>query len=144
MRKLCLFALMFVASASGVNISQGGDEKHTSAMEACAKACADCQRVCDLCSSHCAHMIAEGKKEHLATLGTCRDCATVCSAAAQIVARKGPFTSIICTSCADACKRCGEECEKYAKDSLMKRCADECRTCEKACRDMLKHSVVTR
>ena len=64
--------------------------KHSGMMQACAKACSDCQRECDLCASHCAHLLAEDKKEHLTTLETCQDCATVCSAAAQIVAQRRP------------------------------------------------------
>jgi hypothetical protein len=84
-------------------------------------------------------LVSQGKKEHLRTAGTCVDCADVCAAAAQIVARKGPFADLICTACADACKRCGDECEKHLNEPMMKQCADECRKCEKACREMLKH-----
>jgi hypothetical protein len=73
------------------------------------------------------------------TLRTCQDCATTCSAAASIVARKGPFSKLICTACADACQRCGKTCEQYLDDPQMKKCAAECRECEKACRDMVKH-----
>ena len=65
----------------------------------------------------CARLIARvdfrGQKEHLATLHTCQDCATVCSAAASIVARKGPFSEIICMSCADACKQCARNVPEY-------------------------------
>jgi len=93
-----------------------------------------------MCAAHCAKLVSEGKKEHLATLKTCQDCATVCSAAASIVARMGPFSDTICKSCADACKRCGDECDKLKDDPMMKKCADECRKCEKACRDMLAHA----
>ncbi len=107
-------------------------------MLACAKACSDCQRACDSCSTHCAHMLHEGKKTHFASLASCQDCATVCAAAAQITARGGPFSNVICTACADACGRCAKECEKFPDDAHMKACGQECRKCEKACRDMLK------
>src|ERR1700683_4480025 len=76
--------------------------EHNEMLQACAKACSDCQRACDSCATHCSHMLHEGKKEHLASLTTCQDCATVCSAAAQIVARGGPFSNTICTACIDA------------------------------------------
>jgi len=46
---------------------------------------------------------------------------------------------LICEPCAEACSRCGKECEKFPNDQHMKRCAEECRKCEKACRDMVKH-----
>src|SRR5436309_9347270 len=60
-------------------------DAHAEAFDHCAKACSDCQRQCDSCGTHCAHLLAGGKKEHLKTLQTCEDCATVCAAAAQIV-----------------------------------------------------------
>lgn len=107
----------------------------------CAKACDDCERVCNLCSAHCATMMADGMKEHLQTLRTCQDCATICSAAASVMAKNGPFSDLICTACADACKRCGDACAKYPGDPIMKQCADECRKCEESCRKMLKDIV---
>lgn len=113
---------------------------HAAAFEQCAKACDDCARVCDQCSAHCAKLLADGKKEHLKTLQTCQDCATICSAASCVVAKGGPFSDLICTACADACKRCGDACDQHKDDPMMKKCAEECRKCEKACRDMLQHT----
>ncbi len=114
---------------------------HYSMYMACAKACADCQLMCDSCSAHCAHQVADGNKDHLTTLGTCSDCAIICSSAAQIVARGGPFSMQICTACAEACEKCAEACEKFPDDEHMKKCAEECRKCEKACKDMLEHGA---
>jgi len=105
--------------------------------EKCATACSDCQRACDACSHHCGTMLAEGKKEHLTTLQTCQDCASVCAAASCVVARHGPFSDTLCKACAEACNRCGKECDKFPHDPMMKKCADQCKACEKACRDML-------
>jgi hypothetical protein len=104
----------------------------------CAKACDDCARACDVCAGHCTRLLAEGKKEHLDTLRLCQDCAAICSAASCVMAKDGPMGDVICAACADACKRCGDACEKLAADPIMKQCAVECRKCEKACRDMLK------
>jgi hypothetical protein len=106
----------------------------------CARACQDCARTCDLCTVQCARLVAEGKKEHLTTLATCADCASICASAASVTTRNGPLSDLICASCADACKRCGDACEKFGSDAIMKQCADECRRCEKACRTMLKQS----
>jgi len=114
--------------------------EHDKGLQACAKACSDCQRACDMCSTHCAHMLLEGKKEHATTLATCQDCADFCAAAAQIVSRGGPFAGLICGSCAEACAKCAKECEKFPDDKHMKMCAEECRKCEKACRDMVAHA----
>jgi len=87
------------------------DDKHAAHFEQCAKACTDCLRECESCAHHCAHLVAAGKKDHLRTLGTCADCADVCTAAAKVVARHGPLTSTICESCAKACAACAVECE---------------------------------
>jgi len=118
---------------------KGKDGHHHEMFDKCAKACNDCQRICDACTHHCAHMVSQGKKEHMKTLRSCQDCATVCAAAAQIVARGGPFSDTICKACADVCKRCGDACDKVGEDKMMKQCADECHRCEKACQEMVKH-----
>jgi len=120
--------------------AQPGGEK-VAPFKDCAKACDDCARSCDECGAHCGKMLAEGKKDHLVTLRTCQDCATICSATSCILSRGGPFSDMICVACADACKRCGDECDKHAAhDPVMKACAEECRRCEKACRTMLQNS----
>ena len=108
----------------------------------CAKACDDCARVCNLCAAHCTKMAVDGQKEHLATVRTCTDCASICTSASAIVIKSGPFSDLICTACAEACKRCGDACEKHADhDPIMKQCMDECRKCEKACRIMMKNTI---
>lgn len=114
--------------------------EHNEGLQACAKACSDCQRECDVCSTHCGHLLVEGKKDHMMTLMTCQDCADICAAASQVTARGGPFSGIICQSCADACAACAKECEKFPDDEHMAACAKECRKCEKACREMAKHA----
>ena len=106
----------------------------------CAQTCDDCARACDECGAHCAKMVADGKKEHVLTMKTCQDCAILCSATSRILSRDGPFFDTAGLACAQACKRCGDECEKYPSDPVMKRCAAECRRCEKACLSMLKNA----
>jgi len=136
---LGMTALSAGAQREGGTANQTPQPGHhdTAMQDKCAAACSDCQRACDMCSEHCGTMLAEGKKEHLTTLRTCQDCATVCAAAASIVARRGPFTDSICQACADACNRCGKECDKFPNDPTMKKCGDACKACEKACREML-------
>src|SRR4051812_37477385 len=55
----------------------------------CARACADCMLACESCAHHCAHLVAEGKKDPLRAVGTCADCGELCAAAAKVVARHG-------------------------------------------------------
>lgn len=140
MRVSGLAGLVALAAVSTLVLAaedQSADRKDSH--DRCAKACNDCQRICDACATHCAHMIAKGKKEHLETLQTCRDCASFCAAAAQIVARHGPMATLICQGCAEACERCGQACEKHGDSEMMKRCAEECKRCARECRDMVKH-----
>jgi hypothetical protein len=113
--------------------------EHDEAFEECAKACSDCQRACDACATHCAHELHAGNTEHMATLGTCLDCADFCATASKITARGGVFADLICASCAEACARCAKECEKMSQDEHMAKCAKECHDCETACRKMIKH-----
>lgn len=133
------FVLPFFALAVSLLVASGGAiaADHHAANEACAKACSDCQRACDSCATHCASMLADGKKEHLTTLQQCQDCATCCTAAAQIVARGGPHSTPICECCAKICDQCAKACEKFPDDKHMKACAEECRKCEKACKAMV-------
>ncbi|MBY0513527.1 MAG: four-helix bundle copper-binding protein [Gemmataceae bacterium] len=117
-----------------------GGEKVTPFLE-CARACDACARVCRECEKHCADLAIGGQKHHQVTMRYCQDCGTVCAAASAILSREGPLNDTICLACAQACKRCGDECEKHGGDDpLMRRCADECRRCEKACLTMLKNS----
>jgi hypothetical protein len=122
-------------------VPKAGDaHDHGGMLEACAKACSDCQRECESCATHCAKQLEAGKKDHAKTLATCLDCASFCAAAASIVARSGPFAALICRACVDACALCGKECEKFPDDKHMKACAEECRKCEKACKEMAAHA----
>lgn len=136
---MVLSGLVFAATCSpGENPRRDAADSHALHFEACAKACADCARQCESCARHCADLMADGKKEHIVTLGNCADCAEFCTAAAKIVSRRGPMSAAICESCAKACDLCAAACEKFPDDEHMKRCAQECRTCAKACRDMLQ------
>ena len=135
--------LALFGSARAADPKSSGHE-HAAHFDACAKACADCMRECEMCARHCAEQMVAGKKEHAQTLGTCSDCAEICAAAAKVTARKGPLSALICEACAKVCDECCAACEKFPTDEHMKRCAKECRECAKACREMLKHIGATR
>ena len=115
-----------------------GHEAHAAHFDHCAKACTECMRECESCARHCVHLVADGKKDHLKTVGTCSDCAEFCAAAAKITSHQGPMAVLVCEACAKACDSCGKECEKFPEDEHMKRCAKACRECAKACREMVE------
>lgn len=124
-----------------ITLAAKGEEAHGEMLDACAKACSDCQRECERCATHCGRQLEAGKKDHIKTLATCLDCASFCAAAASIVARSGPFAAIICKACVDACAMCAKECEKFRDDKHMQACAEECRKCEKACTETAAHGA---
>ncbi|MCC6416793.1 MAG: four-helix bundle copper-binding protein [Gemmataceae bacterium] len=137
-------ALFTLAAPGGQPRGKAGDKgksghPHHEMFERCAKACNDCQRICDTCATHCVHLLAQGQKEYMKMLRTCQDCADFCATTAQIVSRHGPFAALICQSCAEACKRCDEACDQFKDDPMMRQCAEECRRCERACREMVQH-----
>lgn len=135
-----LAALGANAFAQGQGGRRDRDHSRMAMFQKCAEACGRCQRECDGCSTHCMEHVADGHKHHLETLQTCRDCADICSTAAEITARAGVFSDLICQACAEACARCAKACEQHGRDDkVMQKCADECRRCEKVCRDMLSH-----
>jgi len=138
---LGLAVALFLATGTIADDKAAPDDHHGGAFMTCAKACNDCQRECDSCARHCAGKVADGKKEHMKTLGTCADCAEICSAAARITAHRGPMSVTICEACAKACDTCGDACGEFKDDDHMKRCSDECKKCAKACREMVKHAA---
>jgi hypothetical protein len=48
-----------------------------------------------------------------------------------------PKAKAACAACAEACKTCGAECDKFDSPE-MKACAKACRECERTCREMVK------
>jgi hypothetical protein len=145
-RMACLVAVAFVAA----NLTSTAQQKvpapandeldpKMSIFLDCAKLCDDCKRACDLSSSQCIQLIANGNKDFLPALRACQDCATICSATSRIVMVNGPCTDVICASCIEACKRCATLCEK-SSDPILKRSAQACMICEKACRDLPKQT----
>ena len=109
---------------------------HMSVMLDCAKACDDCARECDSCHTHCADLLGKGKADHLATMKSCVDCASVCRAAGALAARGSSYANMICKTCAEVCDQCAAACEKHPDDEHMKRCAKTCRSCAEQCRTM--------
>jgi hypothetical protein len=47
------------------------------------------------------------------------------------MANGSPLTAFSCTGCAEACKACAAECDKFA-ESEMNGCAKMCHSCEKS------------
>jgi len=140
--KITSMAVAFTLAIVGVdalaNQAQAAETKIDSKIQECAKTCSDCQRVCDLCATYCADMLADGKKEYLSCLMHCSDCATCCAACSQVCASGGPLSAVMSECCSMCCAHCAKACEAFPEDKHLKACAEECRKCEKGCKAIAK------
>ena len=103
----------------------------------CLKACQECATACGEMFHHCVEQLTAGKKEYANALQLMADCEAFCNLSASMIARMSPLMAYSCGACADACRDCAMECEKFSSAS-MKECAERCRACEKSCREMVK------
>ncbi len=128
------------AAAAGL-VALDGTEAHAAfqnkSHEDCLKECMDCAKECDETFHHCLTLLAEGKKEHAKALGLASDCAEFCGLSASMIAQRSPMMVHSCAACAEVCKTCAAECDKFDMKQ-MKDCAEACRECEKSCREMVK------
>jgi hypothetical protein len=131
------------ATAAGLVAVAGGAARaqhaghHDKTHADCLKACQDCSRECNESFHHCYEQVAQGKKEHAKALHLVADCAKFCDLSATLVANQSPLMVHACAACAEACKVCAAECDKF-DSGQMRECAQSCRTCEAACRAMVK------
>ena len=109
-------------------------------LEACITACGECAQTCAACADAC---LAE---QQVAELRRCirlnLDCADVCDATGRVLLRQTePDWGLIRSqleACAQACRVCGEECERHAGHHEHCRvCAESCRRCAQACEELL-------
>lgn len=105
----------------------------------CIEACFDCAQACVACADACL-----GERD-LAMLVRCirleQDCADICLAAGRVLSRQaelgGGLARATVEACAQACRLCGEECQRHASHMEHCRvCAEACRRCEQACREL--------
>uniref|UniRef100_UPI0038991ECB four-helix bundle copper-binding protein n=1 Tax=Microvirga roseola TaxID=2883126 RepID=UPI0038991ECB len=106
----------------------------------CIEECFDCAQTCTSCADAC---LGEGM---VAELTQCirrnMDCADICMATGTVATRRtGSNEEVIrrmLAACMDACRTCGEECERHAgMHEHCRICAEACRRCEQACRQAM-------
>jgi hypothetical protein len=106
----------------------------------CIDACFDCAQACTACADAC---LGEEMVEHLtrciALNEVCADvCATTGAALSRQVAGDQQLLRTLLEACAQACKSCGDECERHAEmHEHCRVCAEACRDCEQHCRELL-------
>lgn len=104
------------------------------AMRQCLKNCSDCSAVCQETLSHCLGL--GGPHAEAAHIGLLLDCAELCAASANFMARGSSFHSQVCGVCASICEQCAQDCERFDDDQTMGQCAQTCRRCAESCRKM--------
>lgn len=110
------------------------------ALARCIDECFSCAATCTSCADAC--LGEETVRELVRCIRLNLDCADVCDATGRIASRQTePQPGLIRTmiqACAEACRLCGEECERHASHHEHCRvCAEACRRCEQACEDAL-------
>ncbi|MDE3720454.1 four-helix bundle copper-binding protein [Nocardiopsis sp. N85] len=118
------------------NDPEGVGEK----VRACIEACGECAQACTLCADAC--LGEEGVADLVACVRSDLDCADLCETTHRLLSRRtardNALLKTVLEACAQACRRCGNECERHAGHHEHCRvCAEVCRRCEDACRDLL-------
>lgn len=106
------------------------NQKYQSCIDACKKAIA----ACEACATACREEGSPEMMKRCINLDT--DCAEFCKLALRFMERDSEFTSLICEDCAEICRECGDECDKY-KMQHCKDCAQACHQCMDACLRMV-------
>ncbi len=106
----------------------------------CIEACFDCAQACTACADAC--LGEENPKELARCVRLDLDCADVCAATGKVLSRQTAFEPEMARAtlqaCAEACRLCGDECERHAEHHEHCRvCMEACRRCEQACNGVL-------
>ena len=96
------------------------------ALNACIAACEHCATAC----------FGEPSVQMMAPcIQLDHDCADICALTVRFLARGSNYARHLLATCADACRACGDECDKHASHMAhCRECTEACRRCEQACR----------
>ncbi|TAJ71743.1 MAG: four-helix bundle copper-binding protein [Phenylobacterium sp.] len=124
--------LAAIAGATGPAAAQAAAGGHMSL--------ADCIALCLKCHAACQDAVGKtlsgaGRAEP-ALVMTLLDCAEICQATANSMARGSPVHTAFCAACAQVCDACAEACGKAEAAAALQACADLCRECAMSCRHM--------
>jgi hypothetical protein len=106
----------------------------TDEVQQCIENCLQCHRTCEQLIPYCLEkggMHAE--RSHIQLLSTCAD---ICRTSAHFMMWSSDLHPKVCGTCAEACLKCAEDCERMGDDKMMKACAEICRLCAESCQKM--------
>lgn len=114
---------------------------HAEAMSRCIDACFGCVETCTTCADAC---LSERDIENLrACIRLNLDCAAVCNATGNIMARSNKaghrqLLEALLANCIAFCRACAASCAQHAgMHRHCQVCAEACTLCAEACTDML-------
>ena len=104
----------------------------------CIEACFECGQTCTACADAC--LGEESVKELTRCIRLNLDCADICETTGRLLSRQlatdAQLARSLVEACAQACRSCGDECERHAREMNMEHCrvcAEACRRCEDTC-----------
>jgi hypothetical protein len=103
----------------------------SAAMRACAEACEACRIQCLITVAHGAE--SGGALSAAPHLQVLLDCAAVCAATVDLLARGSVRHQALCRVCEEVCRACEASCRSMPQGSTVAHCAELCRTCADAC-----------
>ncbi|EER60237.1 protein of unknown function DUF326 [Acidovorax delafieldii 2AN] len=99
---------------------------------ACIEACEEALHACQECAAHDIRESGHGDMGACALLNL--DCADICAATLNALARRSPHHGDFCALCAHVCRTCAAECAKHAGEHAhCARCQQACEACASAC-----------
>jgi hypothetical protein len=99
----------------------------------CIEACLRCVEACNHCAASC---LKEKNVSHLAKcIQLDIECATLCTAAIQMMSLESEWAGEVCSLCAAVCKSCAGECLKHANEHF-RLCYEACSYCAEQCNMM--------
>lgn len=106
----------------------------------CIEECYSCAQTCTACADACVAEQSADKLKQCIRLNL--DCADICAATGATASRRtGSNVDVLRAMvqvCEQACRACGDECQKHAgQHEHCRVCAEACMRCADACRDAL-------
>jgi hypothetical protein len=112
----------------------------TDALVECIEACFGCAQSCTACADACLaeDMVAELRQCIRLNL----DCADICGTTGRLLSRQTQtnrdLLMVQVEACLQACRRCGDECQKHAEmHEHCRVCMKACKRCEAACNALI-------
>jgi len=132
---------MLLYSGSGPALASYRLSQRVRGLTDCAKACGEASR--DLTSRLVPGPDGPARARLMRGLEAARDCAELCSTAAALMGRASELTPLALLACAEACRRCVDECESLPVNDAAIACVALCRRGEEICRQAAGPSGAT-